>query len=59
MKESKTTFVVTGTAPARSLMEGETVSLGKFNGLTEAERCKEFYSLHYDNVVIQRDEKER
>lgn len=52
MKVSDIIFIVTGVAPARSLLDGKTVTLGTYRGLSDAERCKAFYSLHYDNITI-------
>lgn len=59
MKAPDTIFIVTGVAPARSVLEGKTVSLGKFRGLSDAEKCKAFYSLHYDDITIHAGEAER
>lgn len=52
MKAPDTIFIVTGVAPGRSAWAGKIVSLGKFRGLQDAERCKAFFSLHYDDITI-------
>lgn len=59
MKVSDIIFIVTGVAPARSVLKGKTVSLGTFRGLSDAERCKAFFSLHYDDITIHCGELER
>lgn len=52
MKAPNTIFIVTGVAPARSVLEGKTVQLGTFRGRERAEECKAFFSLHYDDITI-------
>lgn len=59
MKAPSTIFIVTGVAPARSVLDGQTVQLGTFRGRERAEECKAFFSLHYDNITIHAGQAER
>lgn len=52
MKAPDTFYIVTGVAPGRSAYAGKTLNLGKFPSMEQAEKCKQFFSLHYDDIEI-------
>lgn len=52
MTDKKPLFRVTGVAPGRSLSCGKTFELGLCYTEHEAQRCRAFWSLHYDDIEI-------
>lgn len=59
MKAPDTLYTVTGVAPGRSAYAGKTLNLGVFRSMEQAEKCKQFFSLHYDDITIHTGEAER
>jgi len=59
MKAPDTLYIVTGVAPGRSAYAGKTLNLGTFRCKEKAEKCKQFFSLHYDDINIFADPSER
>ena len=52
MTDKKPLFRVTGVAPGHSMSNGKTFELGLCYTEHEAQRCRAFWSLHYDDIEI-------
>lgn len=59
MKAPDTLYIVTGVAPGRSAYAGKTLNLGEFRCPEKAEKCKQFFSLHYNDITISESPSER